>query len=66
MPKLKTKKAFAKRLRVTKKRKILRSKEGRRHLLSLKTSSRKRKLGRKTLISRADSRQVRAAMPYAF
>jgi large subunit ribosomal protein L35 len=66
MPKLKTKKAFTKRLRVTKKRKILRSKEGRRHLLSSKSPGRKRGLGKKTLVSQADRRQVKDALPYAF
>lgn len=36
MPKVKTKKGFAKRVKVTKKKKILRSRAGRRHLLSCK------------------------------
>ncbi|MDD5585154.1 MAG: 50S ribosomal protein L35 [Candidatus Omnitrophica bacterium] len=66
MPKLKTKKAFTKRLRVTKKGKILRSKEGRRHLLSCKSPGRKRGLGKKTLVSHADRRQIKDALPYAF
>ncbi|HON45581.1 MAG TPA: 50S ribosomal protein L35, partial [Planctomycetota bacterium] len=44
MPKLKTNKSVAKRVRVTKTGKILRNKQGRRHLLSNKTSKRERGL----------------------
>ncbi|MFH1875781.1 MAG: 50S ribosomal protein L35 [Candidatus Omnitrophota bacterium] len=66
MPKLKTKKSFAKRLKVTKNKKVLRSKEGRRHLLSGKKAARKRQLGKKVVVSHADRNQIKHALPYAF
>ena len=65
MPKLKTKKSVAKRVKVTKKKKILRSKAGRRHLLSGKSKKRKRKLRRKTKVSKGDKRALKKALPYS-
>jgi ribosomal protein L35 len=47
MPKHKTNKGVAKRVKVTKNGKVLRSKAGRRHLLSSKTTKRKRNMRRK-------------------
>lgn len=44
MPKLKTNKGVAKRVKISKNGKIKASRPGRRHLLSAKTSKRKRKL----------------------
>ena len=48
MPKHKTNKAVAKRFRVTKNGKIKRGRPGRRHLLSVKTTKRKRHLRKPT------------------
>jgi len=42
MPKMKTRKGIAKRFKVTKRRKIVRRKGGKGHLLSVKTKKRKR------------------------
>ncbi|HEU64811.1 MAG: 50S ribosomal protein L35 [Candidatus Anoxychlamydiales bacterium] len=53
MPKMKTKKAVAKRFRVTGKNKLMRTKPGRRHLLTKKTTKRKRNLRKKTLVDKA-------------
>ncbi|MFH1768987.1 MAG: 50S ribosomal protein L35 [Candidatus Omnitrophota bacterium] len=66
MPKLKTKKALAKRVKITKGKKILRSKTGRRHLLSGKKTKRKRVLRKKTSVSLKDRKLMRQALPYAF
>ena len=65
MPKLKTKKALAKRVKITKKKKILRSKAGRRHLLSGKKKNRKRKLRHKVLIPSTEHKMIQRALPYA-
>lgn len=65
MPKLKTRKSVAKRVKITKKKKILRSKAGRRHLLSAKTKKRKRKLRRKAKVSEGDKRALKRALPYS-
>jgi len=65
MPKLKTKKALAKRIKVTKKKKMLRSKTGRRHLLSGKTSKRKRKLRKRGKVSSAGKRLMKESLPYS-
>jgi large subunit ribosomal protein L35 len=66
MPKLKTKKGFAKRLKVTKNKKILRSKGSRRHLLSGRAEKRKRFLRKKTLVAGVDRMAVKRALPYSF
>ncbi len=63
--KFKTKKSVAKRIKVTARGKLLRHKAGRRHLLSGKTSRRKRKLRKATLISKADIKMMKAMIPYA-
>lgn len=66
MPKLKTRKSVAKRVKITKKKKALRSKAGRRHLLSCKAKKRKRKLRRKTKVSKGDMKALKKALPYSF
>ncbi|OQX81076.1 MAG: 50S ribosomal protein L35 [Candidatus Omnitrophica bacterium 4484_70.1] len=64
MPKLKTKKALAKRIKITARGKLLRSKAGRRHLLSGKAKKRKRALKKKTLVAVSDKKMVKRALPY--
>ena len=66
MLKLKTKKAVAKRVKVIKKKKALRNKAGRRHLLSGKIRKRKRNLKRKALVSQAEMKFLKRALPYSF
>lgn len=66
MPKVKTKKSLSKRVKVTAKKKALRSKGGRRHLLSCKGRKRKRDLRKKGLVSDAEGKFLKKALPYAF
>jgi len=54
MPKQKTNKAARKRIRVSKNGKLKRGRPGRRHLLSVKTTKRKRKLRTKESIAAPD------------
>ncbi len=65
MPKLKTKKSFAKRLKVTKKKKVLKAKAGRRHLLSTKSRKRKRSLRRKSALPKTVAGMVKKGLPYS-
>ena len=62
MPKLKTNKAAKKRFRVSKTGKIKRGRPGRRHLLSVKTSKRKRKLRLREICPPGDARKVRTLL----
>ncbi|MBD3264877.1 MAG: 50S ribosomal protein L35 [Candidatus Omnitrophica bacterium] len=65
MPKLKTKKSLAKRVKVTKNKKIMRSKAGRRHLLSNKNRKRKRNLRKKDLLPETQKKTVKRGLPYS-
>ncbi len=65
MPKLKTRKSLVKRIKITKKKKALRGKAGRRHLLSSKKRKRKRNLRKKGLLSKADKGLIKKAAPYS-
>ena len=62
MPKQKTRKGVATRVRVTRTGKIVRGKAGRRHLLSGKSRKRKRALRRKATVARADVTRTKRAM----
>ncbi len=63
--KAKTRKAVAKRFKVTGSGKILRRKQGKRHLLQKKSRKRKRNLGKATLVSKADLKNVKANLPFS-
>jgi len=63
--KAKTRKAVAKRFKVTGTGKILRRKQGKRHLLQCKNSKRKRALGKAVLVSPADMRNVKENLPFS-
>ncbi|MFT4640652.1 MAG: large subunit ribosomal protein L35 [Verrucomicrobiales bacterium] len=63
--KAKTRKAVAKRFKVTGTGKILRRKQGRRHLMRVKNRKRKRSLRKVGLVSSANIKAVRANMPFA-
>lgn len=65
MPKMKTHRGAAKRLRVTGTGKVARRRAGKSHLLEHKSAHRKRRLRQGTLISKADRRKVRKLLPYA-
>ena len=62
--KAKTRKAVAKRFKTTGTGKILRRKQGKRHILQKKNRKRKRQLGKVTLVSDADLKNVRASLPF--
>jgi len=65
MPKLKTKKSLAKRIKITKKKKVLRAQAGRRHLLSAKKRKRKRQLRRKGRICNKENKMLKRSLPYS-
>jgi len=64
MPKLKTRKAAAKRFRRSGTGKIMRRKAFRNHLLERKTPDRKRKLGQIGQVHENDVENVELMMPY--
>jgi large subunit ribosomal protein L35 len=64
MPKMKTKRSAAKRLKATGTGKLARNKGWKQHLNEWKSPKRKRRLRRDTLISAADVRRVRRLVPY--
>jgi large subunit ribosomal protein L35 len=64
MPKLKTKKAAAKRFRITATGKIKRGHSHARHILTKKTNKRKRLLDIDALVSTADKKRVESMLPY--
>ena len=66
MPKLKTKKAAAKRFKLTATGKIKRNKSNTQHILGKKTTKRKRKLRKATLVDKTVSNSVKKKLlPYA-
>ena len=64
MPKLKTRRAAAKRLKATGTGKLKRSSAWKRHKLEAKGPKRKRRLGKPTLVSKADEPRLKALVPY--
>ena len=64
MPKLKTNKSAAKRFRITGSGKIKRTKAYRQHILSTKSKKRKRHLRQSTMVSAAESKNIRLLIPY--
>lgn len=65
MPKMKTKSGAAKRFRALGGRGIKRTHANLRHILTKKSTKRKRQLRGTTLIAESNVRQVRAMLPYA-
>ena len=64
MPKMKTRKAAAKRYKFTGTGKIKYKKQGLRHILTKKSSKRKRKLRKSGLLSKAEVAVARKLLPY--
>lgn len=64
MPKMKTKRGAAKRFRLSARGKAKRSRAFKRHILTSKTTKRKRHLDMEALVSKADARRVREMLPY--
>ena len=64
MPKLKTRKAAAKRFRATGSGKIMRRKAFKNHLLQHKTSDKKRRFSQMAIVDERDEPNVRLMLPY--
>lgn len=62
MPKLKTHKGTAKRVKITKTGKVLRQRAFGSHLLAKKSKSRKRVIGTKAVISGASAKNIKRAI----
>ncbi len=64
MPKMKTRKAAAKRFKITANGKVMYKKANKGHLLTRKSSKRKRNLRQEGEVSDADIERVKQMMPY--
>ena len=62
MPKIKTRKGFAKRIRVTKTGKLMRASAWKSHLLEHKSKKRKRNYENKQPVAQSDRKVVRRAL----
>ncbi|MCX5894883.1 MAG: 50S ribosomal protein L35 [Proteobacteria bacterium] len=65
MPKLKTNSGASKRFKITKNGRIKRAKANASHLLTHKSTKRKRTLRKSALIAKVDEKNVRRLLPYA-
>lgn len=63
MPKQKTRKAAAKRFKITGSGKILRERSFKRHLLESKSQGKKRSLRKSASVSPSDYRRIKRALP---
>jgi large subunit ribosomal protein L35 len=61
----KTKKAAAKRFKITGTGKILRSQSSKRHLLSSRNAKSKRQLAKRALVDKTDMARVKECLPFA-
>ncbi len=66
MPKMKTRKAAAKRYKVTGTGKILYKKQGTRHIMTKMSAKRKRGLRHSAVLSKPETDKARGMMPYSF
>jgi large subunit ribosomal protein L35 len=64
MPKIKSKRSAAKRLKATGTGKLARARGWKQHLNEWKSPKRKRRLRRDTVISAADEKRIRRLVPY--
>lgn len=64
MPKMKTRKCAAKRLKQTGTGKFRRSKAGARHLMTGKSPKQKRRLGQDGEVKSTERNRIKAALPY--
>lgn len=63
MPKAKTRKAVAKRFRVTKNGKVIRRNSKTRHILTTKTRKKKRQLRHSVVASTSDTKKIKSMLP---
>ncbi|MEQ9397984.1 MAG: 50S ribosomal protein L35 [Longimicrobiales bacterium] len=64
MPKMKTHRGAAKRLKITGSGRIKRSKANKSHILTKKTTKRKRRLRKPDLVSKSDEKRLKKILPY--
>ena len=64
MPKMKTRKAAAKRFKQTGTGKFRRNRANARHILTKKSSKRKRRLGQDAPVKSTELRRLKASLPY--
>ena len=64
MPKMKTHRGAAKRFKITASGKIKRAKAYKSHILTKKSSKRKRQLAQLTIVDRSDSKKIKRLLPY--
>ena len=64
MPKMKTRRSAKKRYKVTGTGKIMFKKQGLRHILTKKTTKRKRNLRAAGILDESEARKVRVMLPY--
>ena len=60
----KTRKAVAKRFKITARGKVLRTQSSRRHLMSAKNAKRKRQLAKMALVHKTDEARIKANLPF--
>ena len=61
----KTRKAVAKRFKITGTGKVLRGHATRRHLMSTKNAKRKRQLAKSAVVHKTDTQRIKANLPFA-
>lgn len=66
MPKMKTKRAAAKRFKVTGSGRIRRASAGKQHIMRGKSSNRLRKLKKNALVDMSDHERISRLIPYKF
>jgi len=66
MPKMKTNRAAAKRLRASGSGRIRRGKAGKSHLMRGKSASRLRRLKNNDMVDKADEKRMKRLLPYQF
>ena len=65
MPKIKTRRAAAKRFNITGTGRFKRTRTNKQHILAKKSPKRKRRLRSQTLADKTNERQIRRMLPYA-
>lgn len=65
MPKLKTRKAVAKRFKITGTGKVLHHKSGKSHILTKKSAKRKRRLAKPGILKGTQARMIKRMLPYS-
>ncbi|MCX7705872.1 MAG: 50S ribosomal protein L35 [bacterium] len=65
MPKLKTRKSVAKRFKITGTGKVMHHRSGKSHILSKKSSKRKRRLSKPKILKATQAKMVKRMLPYS-